>query len=100
METKQGISLEISHELIQTSFNDVLTKMLSGESYSNPVKTSLEKLLNSYGERSDKDLIALFDAKVKALVVEFIDTPEFKAAVGEATANLFAKEAMKSLNKR
>lgn len=90
------ITLTISDEMLQNSFNKALEAMMTPGTYENPVKRSLDNLI---GYSGDKEVKAAIDNAVKNFALSYLESPEFKAAIGTAMATELAKRQLDCLKK-
>lgn len=88
------ITLEITKEQLQESFQKELNDMLSPGNYSNPVKQTLDKILGYSGTMK-----GILGDKITKFLEEELETPEFQAQLGKSIADEMAKRAVDSLDK-
>ena len=90
------ITLTISDEKLQESFDKALDSLMTPGTYDNPVKRSLEKLI---GYSGDPEIIAAINKAVKDFALTYLESSEFKLALGTAMAAELAKRQIDSLKK-
>ncbi len=85
------LTLTISEETLKNAFEVHLNKIMEAGQYDNPVKRALDTLL---GYNGDKEIKEIIDAKVKDYVKFYLDSTDFKLALGTAMAHIIAKNQL------
>ena len=90
-----ALNIEISDEKINDSFKVSLDEILSTKNYSNPVKKVLDEMLG-YGGSMKGEL----GEQITNFLKTCMETPEFKAQLGQAIADEMARRAVDGLEKK
>ena len=89
------LTLTISQEQLQQSFQKSLDDMLSPSNYSNPVKRELDNILGYSGT-----LRGELGSKIASFLSTAMETTEFQAILGKAIAEEMAKRAVDAMEKK
>ena len=90
-----AINIVITDEQLQESFNKEISKLLETGTYSNPVKTCIDKLFGYSGE-----LTGVLGEQIKVKLESFMEDKEFQRILGESLAKILAERHVKSLEKK
>lgn len=90
------ITLTITDEKLQASFDKAFEALLTPGSYDNPIKKSLDNLLSYSG---DKEIKQQIDDHVKNFITNTLATPMFQMALGQAVAAEIAKREVDKLKR-
>lgn len=91
------LTLTISDNKLQESFDTALEALLKPGSYDNPVKKVLDSLL---GYSGDKEIKAQLEECIKKYVLETMASPHFALALGTAMAQEIAKREVDKLKSK
>ena len=89
-----ALNIEISDEKITNSLKVSLDELLSPKNYSNPVKKVLDEILG-YGSLKGE-----LGEQISNFLKTCMETPEFKAQLGQAIADEMARRAVDGLEKK
>ena len=89
------ITLTISDETLQESFQTSLNDLLKPGNYSNPVKRELDNMLGYSGSMRTE-----LGNQITTYLATAMDTPSFQQTLGKAIAVEMAKRAVDALEKK
>jgi hypothetical protein len=92
-----AITLTITDEKLQESFDKSLEALLSIGNYHNPVKQIIDNIFSSYS--GDKEIRAQLETHIKEHIIKAMATPEFATALGTAMVAEIAKREVDKLKK-
>ena len=90
-----ALTLTVTDEQLQESFQKTLDEMLAPGNYNNPVKRVLDNLLGYSGTMKGE-----IGKQIQDFLSTSMQTPEFQAILGQAIATEMAKRAVDALEKK